>query len=613
MKLKMLRLISALLLFMVAASLAQAQTGINKINHIVFIVKENRSFDHFFGTFPGANGATQGTVSNGSVIQLKHATDMIRDMGHGYSDAVTGIDGGKMDKFDLVYLGNVNGDYLALSQLYQSDIPNYWQYATNFVLSDAMFTSLEGPSFPNHLFTVAATSGTVYTNPNDPVHPTSPSWGCDSDVGTTVSLKDAEGDVTTSYPCFDFQTVADSLQTAGQSWAYYAPTVGQSGYQYSALDSINHIRNTSLWTSNVLPFTQFATDAAAGKLPAVSWLIGGEGNSEHPPSSVCVGENWTVNQINAIMQGPDWASTAIFITWDDFGGFYDHAPPPVVDNLGFGPRVPMLIISPYAKKGFISHTQYEFASVLRFIETRFSLPTLTARDAAASDMTDSFNFNQTPLPTLILTPRSCPVVGPVINYGGESVTLANTLVGASSPSVSRLIKNSGTGSLIITSITAAAGFAQTNNCTSPLSGTASCTITFTSTPAHVGSYTGTATIYDNTATQPDQYKLFGNGLADVTTAPASLTFASQKVNTTSPPQTVTVTNNLSTTLTVTTVTSTGDFAQTNTCGKSLAALAKCTISVTFTPKVTGKRTGTVKLTDGAADSPQTVTLTGTGS
>jgi hypothetical protein len=148
-----------------------------------------------------------------------------------------------------------------------------------------------------------------------------------------------------------------------------------------------------------------------GNLPNVCWIVSGP-TSEHPPDSSCLGENWTVQQINAIMQGGDWDSTAIFVTWDDFGGFYDHVPPPKVDNFGFGPRVPLLIISPYAKRGYISHTQYEFSSLLKFAESRFKLAALTARDTVANDMTDSFDFDQAARPPLVLQARECGSAAP---------------------------------------------------------------------------------------------------------------------------------------------------------------------------------------------------------
>ena len=271
-----------------------AQTGIQKIQHIVFILKENRTFDNFFGTFPGANGATTGKVSNGSVITLSHMPDRVRDMGHSWNDSVTAIDGGRMDKFDLVNLGNVNGDYQSMSQFYQSDIPNYWAYAQAFTLSDNTFSSLESGSFPNHLYVVGGQSGGVINNPVDPTHPQHQIWGCDSVPLTTVQVMDVTGKITTPFPCFDFQTIADELQTAGISWKFYAPGQGEIDYNYSAFDAISHIRNGPLWTTNVVPYTQFLTDAQNGTLPSVSWLIAGNGLGEHPANSVCSGENWTV-------------------------------------------------------------------------------------------------------------------------------------------------------------------------------------------------------------------------------------------------------------------------------------------------------------------------------
>lgn len=376
--------------------------GVSQIKHVVFIIKENRSFDNYFGTFPGADGATSGPTSTGVTIPLGHTPDkMLHDIGHGWYDAHTAIHGGKMDQFDKVSRGS---DLTGYTQMQQADIPNYFAYAHQFVLADRMFSSLEGPSFPNHLYTMAAQSGGAIDNPTN-----SPGgiWGCDADAGVTVGVMDSTGKVTQEPPCFDFQTIVDSLQNAGISWKYYAPGMGQSGYNWSTLDAVSHIRNGPLWQSNVVPTKQFVTDAQSGNLPTVSWIISGP-TSEHPPYSTCAGENWTVQQINAVMQGPNWGSTAIFLTWDDFGGFYDHVPPPGVDQFGLGPRVPLLIISPFAKKGVVSHTQYEFSSFLAFLETRFGLAALTSRDAAAANMTDSFDFAGTPQPPLPQTGRTCP-------------------------------------------------------------------------------------------------------------------------------------------------------------------------------------------------------------
>jgi phospholipase C len=378
-------------------------TGLMKIEHVVFIIKENRSFDSYFGTFPGADGATTGRTSDGKIVRLRPTPDETPyDIGHSSEEAIKASNDGKMDQFDLIRNGNVDNYLLSYTQMTESQIPNYFRYAHNFVLADRMFSSLSGPSFSNHLYTVAAQSGGAINNP-------APSliWGCDADPDERVDVMDSAGQVTKQPPCFDFQTLADMLETAHVTWRYYAPPRGKFGYQWSSLDAIRHIRNGSLWTQNVVDDTRFVEDARAGHLPAVSWLVTGEA-SEHPPFSTCKGENWTVEQLNALMTGPAWNSTAVFLTWDDFGGFYDHVPPPSSDRLGLGPRVPLLIISPYARKGYISHTAYEFPSFLAFVEKRFGLPALTGRDRAANAMLDSFDFDQKPLAPLILNTHFCP-------------------------------------------------------------------------------------------------------------------------------------------------------------------------------------------------------------
>lgn len=377
------------------------KVGMSQISHMIFIVKENRSFDNYFGTFPGVDGATSGETSTGTVVPLGQTPDATGvDLCHSWDCAHEAIDNGKMDGFNL-FSPVVNGALLSYTQLSQSQIPNYWNYAKTYVLADHMFSSLAGPSFPNHLYTIASQSGGAIGNPNG-------SWGCDAASTVTVKVLNSNGTTSNQYPCFDFQTLADLLQAANVPWKYYAPGQGQSGYIWSAFNAIRHIRMGPLWTQDVIPDTQFVADAMAGNLPAVSWLVTSGAQSEHPPASSCQGENWTVDQVNAVMQGPDWSSSVIFITWDDFGGFYDHVPPPDLDQYGLGPRVPLLIISPFAKPGYISHTTYEFSSFLRLVEERYGLSTLTARDQTANDMTDSLDFSQKPLPPSILTPRTCP-------------------------------------------------------------------------------------------------------------------------------------------------------------------------------------------------------------
>ena len=383
-----------------------------KIQHVVYILKENRSFDNYFGTFPGADGATSGVISTGDVIPLGHTPDRTsRDLGHAWEDSRTAVDGGRMDQFDLVQDGNLNGDMLSMTQELASDIPNYWSYAEHFALADHMFGAIGSESFPNHLYSVAAQSGGVVGNPHSLL------WGCDAPPQTTVNTLNPDGTSANVFPCFEFKTVADMLESAGVSWKYYAPPKGQIGYIWSALNAIGHIRNSDLWYARVPPADQFQIDAAAGNLPAVSWLVPDFAVSDHPSRpgipggpatvSLCDGENWTVQNINAIMQGPNWPTTAIVIAWDDFGGFYDHVVPPQVDFYGLGIRVPMIVISPYVKENTISHTVYEPASILQLFENRFKLKSLTQRDVEANSLLDMFDFTQSPAPPLILPLRDC--------------------------------------------------------------------------------------------------------------------------------------------------------------------------------------------------------------
>jgi phospholipase C len=385
----------------------------SRIQHIVFIIKENRSFDTYFGTFPGADGARTGMISTGERIPLRRGTDrMARDIGHDWEDARQAMHEGRMDRFDLVRDGNHRNDFLSMTQFVAADIPNYWSYAEHFVLADHMFSSLAGPSFPNHLYTVASQSAGAINNPNSFV------WGCDADEHTTVEVLRPNNTVVRQPPCFDVPTMGDRLETAGVSWRYYAPVKGERGYIWNAFDAVRQIRFGPLWQQRIVPVEAFDIDASGGRLPGVSWLIPDFEVSEHPTVnafagttmnvSACVGENWTVQHINAIMRGPDWPTTAIILTWDDFGGFYDHVPPPAVDELGYGPRVPLLVISPYAKEGVVSHTVYEFASVLQLIENRFRLKALTARDVEANSLLDLFDFSQTPAPPLVRPLRTCP-------------------------------------------------------------------------------------------------------------------------------------------------------------------------------------------------------------
>jgi hypothetical protein len=468
-----------------------------------------------------------------------------------------------------------------------------------------MFSSLRGPSFPNHLYTIASQDGGVADNPQ----PNANVWGCDSAAGTTVAVIDGSGNLTHSYPCFDFETLADLLIDADVSWKYYAP----AGSIWNAYDAINHVRNSSTWTTNFAADNQFVTDAAAGHLPAVSWLVTSSEQSEHPTASTCNSENWTVNQINAVMGNQsEWNSTAIFLVWDDFGGFYDHVPPPAPDQYGLGARVPLLIISPYAKAGYISHTTYEFSSVLKFIEERFGLTALTARDADANDMLDSFDFGQSPLAPLTLQTRHCsPASTTTLNFAVPQAV--------STPSATRTVflSNYASAVMSISSITATGDFSQTNDCPQSLGkyvpghDTPYCTITVTFTPTAAGTRTGTLILIDGDSTSLQTVQLSGTG-TQAQTSTSLLSFGTVTVGSSSSPKSINLTNLSTTQLRITSITASGDYSQTNNCGGSLAAGANCKITVTFKPTATGRRYGALTIADSDGSGQQVVNLTGIG-
>jgi phospholipase C len=360
------------------------------IKHVVFLIKENRTFDNLFGTFPGANGVSFG-FDNGIRRPLTPGTDGgigSEDIPHCYICSRTAWDHGKMDGFNQ----SAVSDQWSYTQLQRSQLPNYWHWATQFVLADRFFSSAQGPSFPNHLYAIAAQSGGAHDNPRRTgAFRSSNTFGCDAPKGQTVTVVDSEGKQRQVQPCFEFQTEGDLLNGAGINWAYYAADPNQLGYIWSAYSAIGHIKNTRQWRDHVLPVDRVISDIGRDRLPPVTWVAPRYEVSEHPQYNFCLGENWSTQVIDAIMKSP-----AIFVTWDDYGGFYDHVAPPQVDAFGLGIRVPLLVISPYALRGKIDHHLGEFSSVLRFIEDNWRLRRLTGRDRAATNLSYDFDFTQKP-------------------------------------------------------------------------------------------------------------------------------------------------------------------------------------------------------------------------
>ena len=413
------------------------------IKHVVFLVKENRTFDSYFGSYPGADGATRGRTLKctangcepGPTVPLKPAPDVVaHDITHGFQSGMYAIDGGRMDGFNVIGDGQDLSGYVQYSR---RTLPAYWAYADRFVLADRFFTSMYGPTFPEHLYTVAAqANGVVDNKTNDDT----PGNYCDDPLEFTQRFSDdlsgddisrimrLEEHPTARWPdqierierywertrtCFNIEVLPDELERAGVSWKYYA----NADQWMNGLQAVRHVRYGPEWR-NVVPPERFLRDVHHEDLPQVSWLIPPEGLNEHPGlgASVCDGENWTVQQVNALMSSRAWRSTVLVIVWDDFGGFYDHVPPPHLDTMGLGPRTPALIISPWTVRGngrdggSIDSTTYEFSSVLRFIELLHGLKPLTERDAKADPLTGALDFTARPRTKPLLLPyrTDCP-------------------------------------------------------------------------------------------------------------------------------------------------------------------------------------------------------------
>ena len=367
-----------------------------QIQHIIVIVAENHSFDNYFGQFPGANGATSGETSTGQTVPLVEASDTPYNCAHGWAAAHNEINGGLMNGFDLV-CPNL-GAYVQYSA---SQIPSYWQLAQTYALADNMFAEVAAPSFPAHSYIFSGSSNNAINNPSKEPNEQQYGWGCDAAaLGAIVESINPNTNSHYNQPtCFTLKTMGDILDEAGISWRDYSPQPGTDGYIWNFISYFDQLWNGADRHDSVAN-SQFQTDIANCQLPQVAWITPPNGVSEHPPNSVTRGMNWTAQQISAVMNSTCgyWQNAAIILTWDDWGGFYDHVPPPQWDFFGYGIRVPLLMISPYSKPGYISHTLYSFDSINAFIEHTFQTGCLISDCLTmTNDLSDMLNLSQTPL------------------------------------------------------------------------------------------------------------------------------------------------------------------------------------------------------------------------
>jgi phospholipase C len=338
---------------------ASTNADLETIAHIVVVLQENHTLDNYFGTYPGIDG----TLGKGILLPrtrggppavgpVHSATLAPVDLNHNWNSAHADYDAGKMDGF--VYS---EGSETTLAYFDRTDLPRYWAAADQYVLCDRYFTSVMTESAPNHLYLVAGTAGGLK---NDAVPSALP-----------------------------FPPIFAQLDQKGVSWNVYSAS---SWYQ-----SFEYVQKTPGARAHFRPPAAFASDLKGGALAEVSWVIGAAAGDEHPPANVRSGEAGVADGIiNPLGQSPVWPSLALFVTWDCYGGFYDHVPPPQVDAFGYGFRVPCLIVSPYARAGFIDHTVNDHTSILKFIETRYGLSPLSSRDAQANGLAEAFDFASPP-------------------------------------------------------------------------------------------------------------------------------------------------------------------------------------------------------------------------
>ncbi len=431
--------------------------GIHKIQHIIIIMQENRSFDSYFGTYPGADGLPPNVCvpdprAKTCVKPYHDTADLNHGGPHAQKSALADIDGGKMDGFIAQAEGgkikgciqdptnpactgaagksnttDVMGYHTA------AEIPNYWSYAQHYVLQDHMFEPNASWSLPSHLFMVSAWSAKCMTS--DPMScvdaPNGPS-------GLNVTGND-----------YAWTDLTYLLYKHHISWAYYLSDGSQpdcANDQELCADTPQKVKVPGIWNplpefdtvkqdgqlGNIQEVSRYFAAAKAGTLPAVSWIVPDGKVSEHPPALVSVGQAYVTSLINAAMQSPDWNSTAIFLSWDDWGGFYDHVQPPTVDDAGYGLRVPGLVISPYAKQGYIDHQTLSFDAYLKFIEDDFlggqridpktdgrpdPRPDVRENAPILGNLVSDFDFTQPPrgpmlLPVLAQIPITSTAAGP---------------------------------------------------------------------------------------------------------------------------------------------------------------------------------------------------------
>jgi phospholipase C len=433
------------------AGLPKAAGTASPIRHVVVIYVENHSFDNLLGYWcdhnpgrcPDGGMPSSVTLSNGAVVTPSVALDRVPAIDHSVASQVAAMDGGRMDGWQNIKYGGCDAatGYRCVSGYQPSQIPNLTRLSGQFAISDDTFSMADSPSWGGHLYAVAGTlDGFTGDNPH-PAKGVTPGlgWGCDSSKVTTwispAGVQETEpscipdpalglthGGAFRSTPVPHIPTIMDRLDAAGLSWRIYGTTAAQAnpadktlsgGYAWSICPTFAGCLDTSQ-DQNLVSAAKFHRDARNGVLPAFSVVTPGGPDftdSCHNSFSMTACDNWIGWLVQSVQDGPDWSSTAIFITFDDFGGFYDQVPPPATLNANgqqAGPRAPLIIVSPYARPGYTDTKATTFAGILAYTEDTFGLAPLGPNDAAAYDFSNAFDYSQAPLKPVPMTSRPLP-------------------------------------------------------------------------------------------------------------------------------------------------------------------------------------------------------------
>ena len=364
-----------------------------KIQHVVYIIQENRSFNNLFLGFKGATTQNYGYDTHGRKIVLHPqtiATDW--DIDHSSYGFFAAFDHGKLDGWNTEYACCHQPKDFAYAYAPRGETKTYWDMAEQYVLADRFFQSNIDGSYVAHQYAIAAYADHEVNFPDT-------DWGCQGGPRDEVqTLKEDRSIGKNVQVCQNYPTLGDELDAAGLSWRFYTATYDGDGGIWNAYSAVKHIYDGPDYQNDVVtPADRFTGDVAGGTLAAVTWITPTYEDSDHGGDDSHGGPAWVASLVDAVGESRFWDSTAIFIIWDDWGGWFDPVAPIYVDYDGLGFRIPMIAISAYAKRGYVTHVQYESSSVLRFMEDNFGLPQLAASDARAADpAADVFDFSQRP-------------------------------------------------------------------------------------------------------------------------------------------------------------------------------------------------------------------------